>query len=140
MTSVANGPLDVNDPNYRSEKAALGCGRPFDDLDEIADYLSRLLGTVWWKRRFPRVAWVEVTKPAGTRAYAYTQGRTICLPRWAWHEAYVLHELAHVVAPEEGDHHGPAWRNIYLSLVQYKIGRWQADELRRWYAKFGLEL
>lgn len=140
MSSVIDGPMDVHDPSYMAEKAALGCGTPFADLDEVVDYLSQILGTAWWRRRFPRVAWVEVATAPNRRRYAYNHGRTIVLPGWAMHEAYVLHELAHVVAPDEEDHHGAAWRGIYTWLVATCMGQPQADELLRWYSHFGLDV
>ena len=58
------------------------------------------------------------------------------LPRWAWNELTVLHEVAHVVSP--GSAHGPLFARNFQFLVLNMLGGPAASELSLAYAAEGV--
>lgn len=119
---------------YEAE-ADVPLGHRFGGILEIAEYVSELMDTIWWQNAWPDVRCVYV-RESKAKTYAYTRGSTMFLPEWAWNEAYVLHELAHVIEPQT--EHGVPFRQTYIMLVEKRMGRDAARALRRSYREHGL--
>jgi hypothetical protein len=136
--------------------------RRYSHLDGVVRYLNRVvLPSQWWSRNAPRwhteaggTVWVSGAfrdkrfRRAGaasgnvgddrndTDLYLYLPGS------WAWTDACVLHELAHILT-EEGTYevqcHGYTYAGMRLAM-QRRFGlRGSATELHRLYDEFGVE-
>jgi len=116
---------------YRAERT-VPPDKFFNDIEEVREYVDKIVSSRWWKNRYPWVKKVFVEhRTRGCNALGYapslfcTAGR-ISLPRWAWNNITVLHELAHtVVIPRPTiASHGPEYCKTLLALVD----RWGPSE------------
>lgn len=118
----------------------------FTSLDGIQQYVNTLLAEQYMIRRHG--VWEVYVKPkshghATGACYRRTKPTdpgddmtrvlgSIRLPRWAWKEWTVLHELAHAINPRQsGGKHGRFWCRIYLDLVGHKMGRTHEQALKQ---------
>jgi len=116
----------------------------FRTLAEARAYAYEVVGSRWWRARWPHVAQVYVT---GSRlSYAHAERWPGCpagydgaiyLPRGLRSRMTVLHELAHLVQPYGSPDHGRAYRRTLIALVRRWLGREPArklrDALKRWH-------
>ncbi len=123
---------------YAAEEFLRSEGRRFSSLDEIQQYVDKLVGSAWWGRR-SNVRSIKVhPQRSNASAMAHPSRRTIHMPEWAWCESIVLHEVAHVwteraAAPEAIPSHGREFARNLLELVGRQMG---ADCRRRLKASF----
>ncbi|ONM46650.1 TIGR04338 family metallohydrolase [Nocardia donostiensis] len=106
--------------------------RRFASVESVAVYCRKVLALRWVAARWERAAVpVIVRARAGTTAahYEATDG-VLAVPlytggtAWALRELVVLHELAHHLDPDSGEHaaHGPEFCTRYVDLVEGVIG------------------
>ena len=123
---------------YKSEHA-LGLGKKFYSVKGIQDYVSHFVNSQWWRKRF-NIEYVLVTSIRRSSNYAYSmialpKVGTIWIPKDMFRELVILHELAHLVVPEDEPMHGKIFAGTYLKLVQKKMGKEKRDQLLRQYEK-----
>ena len=91
-----------------------------------------MLGSAWWKTRYPRVATIYVKDGRGrSRACASPANKYIKMPKWSRHEIFVLHEVAHIVQPLNTAWHGREFAQTFLDLVQRFMGKSECDALKK---------
>lgn len=107
--------------------------RQFDTIEQCQDYVNEVCSTAYFKRRFGDFEVTAVYKMSGSALGARqsnTRGK-IWLPRWAFREWVILHELSHCLTPEaSGGGHGRRWCRTYLDLVGFHLGRLWEKRLR----------
>jgi hypothetical protein len=128
--------------------------RHFQSLDQVVSWMNRsVLRSDWWQQLRP--LWVQDTvEVAGTTApYWKKRGKnygtvtwdrhgtcTLWLPRWAWTDMTVFHELAHVTTLSALSCHGPEFAASRLA-AQYECGlRGSGEALDREYGEYGVEV
>jgi hypothetical protein len=107
-------------------------GLVWDSLVAAQAYLDGLLASPWWPMHFPSVRCVVLFDgDHGQLAQGHkgVHGGAIQLPRWAWTQRMLLHELTHIASPPATVGHGPAFAGIYLLLVQHWMGEHVAAQL-----------
>ncbi len=117
---------------YAAESESLGgYGRRFADVREIQAYLDELAGSAWWLDRWPSIGRVVVERFSSRRwaGVARTQELRIAVAYGAATEDVVLHELAHIVTPDE--EHSPVFCHALLMLVRERMGFFAWVELER---------
>lgn len=124
---------------YDAENEAIRhTGRSFGSIEEIQSYVDRLVGSAWWGRRYSDRRIVVQSKHHGTATANYT-GSRINLPRWAWTEDVVLHEIAHIATNRQWGTqipaHGRHFAKVYLELVRHKMGKDAGARLKAAFAK-----
>lgn len=124
-------------------------GRVFSSQAEIERWLQdEVTETEWWLDRYPGVWRIEcptVTRRAGEGSvghfYPDTQSGVIEMHQAHWCAKYVLHEIAHVVAAEQGStSHCPIFAREYLALVREFGGFMMWAELRLAFEAVGIEV
>lgn len=106
---------------YEAEEAALaGCGRVFRGPAEAQRYVETLTDSDWWADRWPQVERIVVGRSRSRRLAGYARPGAAEVRLAVWHEAVLLHELAHVVGP--GDEHDNAFVAALLALVRRQMG------------------
>lgn len=132
---------------YRAERTAhkyLKIGRRLSGIKEARTYVAAILRTRWWNNR-SRVHEVRVIATHSSYGDAkawdeninYRRVGFIVLPRWAYMEITVLHELAHLMPG--GDDHGPGFVWNMCELVARFVGRKEAKMLRLAFEAAGVE-
>lgn len=117
---------------YAAESETLGgAGRRFADVREIQAYLDELVGSDWWLDRWPSIDRVVVERFSSSRwaGVAQAKHRAIAIAYGSATLDVVLHELAHVVTPDE--EHGPIFCHALLMLVRERMGFYAWVELDR---------
>lgn len=117
---------------YAAEGVALGgWGRRFRDVREIQAYLDEVTGSDWWIDRWPAISRVVAERFRSQRwaGVASARHQRIAVAYGSAREAVVLHELAHIVAPDA--EHGPAFCEALLALVRERMGFYAWVELDR---------
>ena len=106
--------------------------RRFSNLTEMHYWVQSLLSSNWWKKEFPHITEIYLfPKERGdacTYLYYNLARADVHLPRWAYNELIVLHELAHCVSDKRADH-GPSWVRNFIHLVGRACGRDERDRL-----------
>lgn len=107
---------------------------------EVQVWVDKLLGSAWWKRRYPGLpaGSIEITSGAGYRnavAHYSWHGRSISLPLWARKDWVVCHELAHhatglVYGDDAIPAHGREFARVYVDLVSHVMGKAAGDALK----------
>lgn len=124
---------------YRAESVIIsGAEERFRQVADIQSYVDRLVGSAWFRRRWPRVGKVEVRPGYGARR-ALATFNIIKLPLWSRSQAVILHELAHVCVNYtdgfEYPAHGREFCSTFLALVRHELGdeAWRSlkDSFRR---------
>lgn len=118
---------------YRAEQMCVGwqAGRRFDTVDDVQAYVNRILSHAYVQRHFVKAKYgIEVRPGHGMRrghAYRYA----MALPKFARHEMYILHEMAHCLADRfDEESHGWKFCDRYLKLVTHVMGREAGDSLK----------
>ncbi len=132
---------------YRAESPI--APSPLPGLDACANFIDRVVGSLWWAQRFPHHAHDTVPRlrPGnGARQAFFRPGDprfddgdpTITLPRRYRTKGVVLHELAHWALWDEPllPHHGSTFARLHLDLTEEFIGAPRAAELE---ARYGEE-
>jgi len=94
-------------------------------LEEIKDYCQKLIGSAWFKKKWPQVKDVYIGDGRSRRsACASLQGNTanIKLPKNTRAKLVVLHELSHACDISNAAWHGRPFCRIYLELIKHEIG------------------
>lgn len=114
---------------YAAEaKFKTGLDPQFKRVDQVEAYLAKIMSTTWWKNRFPDVDRIRVKDGRGTRiARGHTEKRYVSLPMWARNRHVILHEVAHVVTPDEFAPHGREYAQNYYDLLLRFCGPEDAD-------------
>lgn len=114
----------------------------FKSLEEAEEFIRKVLGSRWRKKRFPHCAILTVTKH---HAYRATGGATnINLPAsWSWTKPTALHETAHYLLRQSHDFyrratHGREYCGLMLELVRRFMGSEAGKRLRSEYVKRGI--
>lgn len=108
-------------------------GGVFTSLDEIHHWLTRIFSTRWFRNRYPGVDGFRVHHGGGSSAARGGAIDGIChlyLPRWSRRKFFVLHELAHGLADDDWDGHGPNYCSEYLRLINRFLGSEARNELK----------
>jgi len=114
---------------YRAERSTAAFQRrPFTTMVEVWAYLERIERDRWFRRHFGRWRFRAHDGRGRRRGAANTTG-WLTLPRFARHPQYILHEVAHCVAPA-GCQHDYRYAAVYLKLVRHFLGAEAHAELR----------
>lgn len=118
----------------------------FPDVKAAERYINKLRNSAWAKRRWPKFQWQgPVSVQTGHGCNCSTSGNRITLSRWGYTYGVVLHELAHAIIARErrlypgAAYHGREFCAVYLQLVQHKLGKPAADELRARFKAWGVK-
>lgn len=122
---------------YKSDKALLAIAKPLPHLDDVTRYVRRIAKMKRVSEAFPRSqldTWFpEIGDGRGRRSACGWSGG-ISMPIFARNEAYVIHELAHVICQRQYGWriagHGWQFCAIYLQLTLYAMGREAHDVLK----------
>lgn len=130
---------------YRAEDASgiKTCQqKTFPSIEACQQYVDSLTTKSYFKRRFGVVMITAIYRPVGHAMGCRineTKGK-IWLPRWAWAEWVILHEMAHAInPPAAGSAHGRRWCKIYLELVKENMGQEWSTRLRETFVKYGVK-
>jgi putative metallohydrolase (TIGR04338 family) len=106
-------------------------GRRFRTCGDIADWLTYIFGTRWFRNRYRLYRRFAVHDGRGdSMARGWSDDDFVChlsIVRALRCELFVLHELAHALA---FDSHGPEFCSTYLKLVRRFMGREVFENLR----------
>lgn len=107
----------------------------FESVQEVEQYVNRILRSQWWKKNCQGwlIREVRVKDGRGTTnasAHRSRYGCYINIPRWARNELVVLHELAHIACSNEHAPHGREFSRMFLSMVKRWMGREAWEVLR----------
>ena len=136
-----------------------------ETVPEIQDWVDKITSSMWWSKYKIKILAAEpvfcvcfenavkhigpeklspkcftrsitVTDGRGTRAaYGYPSQKRISLPKWARSKIVILHEVAHIISPEEPAH-GRGFCRLLCDMVQRFIGKQEADTLRGSFKKY----
>lgn len=121
--------------------------RTFKSLEEIHQWIVKISNRKWFQKRFLyfkiNIRNLKIHKGrVDGRAYWRVRDGNVVLPKWAWNEIVVLHELAHGLNINAKPHHGNRFCRVFLCLVKHVIGQKEAKYLRRCFrfkkAKFSM--
>jgi putative metallohydrolase (TIGR04338 family) len=125
---------------YRSEQRhSLWRGsRPYS-IEEVDDFVKKLVISQWFQRRWPAVYDITVLDGRGRRSPAGNPyERYIKMPVWSRFPLLILHEVAHVIAPLGGAWHGWEFASTYLELVNHVLGVEAAGEMKSLFRSTGV--
>ncbi len=115
----------------------------FETVAEMQAFVDDVLGSAWFRRRWPQVArrGIEVRDGRGRgRACAQVIWGTLVIkmPVWSRSRAIVLHEISHHCADEvhgitDVAAHGWQFAATLLELVAHEMGAMWGDELKKSY-------
>lgn len=102
-------------------------GVQFTSIEEMQTYTDKLTNSAWWKRRYPGRRFIIEPQRSNCSAMARGDGYTISMPKWAWNEMILLHEIAHHAKDRMYGHrgsapHGREFAKTFLELVRHKMG------------------
>ncbi|MFD5175561.1 TIGR04338 family metallohydrolase [Nocardia sp. NPDC058379] len=121
--------------------------RRFASVESVQSYADKVLALNWVRAQWDRAGVpVRVRARAGASAAHYEPAHAVlAVPlhtgatAWALRELVVLHELAHHLAPVEGEApHGPEFCTRYAELVEGVIGPEAALLVRATFAGCGV--
>lgn len=117
-----------------------------NNIHDIQAWVDEIVASQWWNCHPVRVSRVLVKdgrgrKNGGARRTWNGTGE-IMLPRALRHKSDILHELAHLLVPNNVQSHGREFIVAWLQLVDLWVGTLEGDALR-WHltrngAKWGL--
>lgn len=108
---------------YSAERTAFGqeyWNDPTDweTLTGVRRFVEEVTRSRWWQSRGgPSEVEVRAGRKGQGRGRAHPDRGMISLPRMAWRRWYVVHELAHLIAPRRAAWHGPEFCRIYLAML-----------------------
>lgn len=105
---------------YRAERE-LPEGNYFPQITELQNYVDRIVLSRWFEKHYPSINAILVKDGRGrcsacgynNRAFGY-----IKMPKWSRREIFILHEIAHVVTPEQYANHGREFVKNYIALIE----------------------
>lgn len=114
---------------------------PFATDEDVVDYFDHVVGSVWFRNRWPRIAAKppEVKFSNHQHAWANWTENRIYFPTWSRNDVHVLHELSHFCGRDTKENHGPRFRAAYLQLVTRWIGADAGRCLRHGLIAVGLD-
>lgn len=113
---------------YRAQDCIKHQGVQFTSIEEMQTYTDKLTNSAWWKRRFPGRRIEIEGQRSNASAIARGDGYTISMPKWAWSEMILLHEIAHHATDRRHGRtariapHGREFARTFLELVRHKMG------------------
>lgn len=112
---------------YDAQDCLTHQGRQFTSIEEMQIYADKLTNSAWWKRRYPGRRIIIEPQRNNCSALARGDGYTISMPKWAWNEMILLHEIAHHAKDRRYGHrgtaaHGREFAKTMLELVRHKMG------------------
>lgn len=119
---------------YDAERV-LPKGRIFSSIEEMQSYVDRLVRSAWFGKQCHAKEITILLGRSGTAATASDYGSRIKMPKWAWNEHILLHEVAHLMANRiyglgvAG--HGREYARTYVILVQHMMGKEAGDLLKK---------
>lgn len=121
---------------YRAERLALNSHPCFKDIEECQEYVNSITRTQFWRTlcdKFGRTKLREVKVDYKIHGKATGSWSTIYLPKWAWSQSVILHELSHCVTTLCEPWHGREFAACFLLLVQRFLGQ---EEYKRLQSEF----
>jgi len=106
---------------YAAEDSLGQMGQEFSRIKDAQRYVDEVCASAWWRQRFARLGAVEV-RGNGEARDAYAKNGKVHLPRWGRKQAVVLHEMAHLVQPDNSKPHGPEYLRLYCDMVGEFMG------------------
>lgn len=99
-------------------------GGSFGSIGEASEFINQVTRSVWWQSNHPNLE-ISLTS-GGDRDFAFTTAPAngfalMSLPVWAWRRSSVLHELAHVLSPEDREH-GAHFTAHFRELIEQFLG------------------
>lgn len=115
---------------YAAEKEFKNGPHPeYRKVAQIEEFIAEMIATKWWQARYPHITRIRVKDGRGTRiARGSSQTWQISLPLWARTREIILHEVAHVLTPDELPAHGREYAQIYYDLLLQFCGPETADK------------
>lgn len=111
---------------YDAQEPIYSIGIQFTSIEQMQAYTDKLTGSAWWKRRYPGRRIVIEPQRNNCSAMARGNGYVISMPKWAWNEAILLHEIAHHATTRafgrQAAAHGREFAKVMLELVRHKMG------------------
>lgn len=126
---------------YLAEAQVRPYGLIFADMTQVLDYSSRVVNSEWWETHSNYRGLVTVVHRENRRGFATYKTGLIKLPRHAWHEVYVLHELAHLAHGVPHWHeagHGPRYVETMHAMIIEFMGVNPAAVHRRACSAYGV--
>jgi putative metallohydrolase (TIGR04338 family) len=97
--------------------------RDFDSLDEIRQYVEKVLRSTWIVKRFGHLKMPTIVMTSDRSAYCRKADQTLNFPKWSWDQVVVLHEISHWIHPTGyGTPHGRFFARTFLELTGHEIG------------------
>jgi putative metallohydrolase (TIGR04338 family) len=129
LDSVARN--DVATFDFYGSSLLIPLERKFGDLESVQRYVDYVLALDWVKEAWPTRAARRITvrsRKSNHRAHYEEWTATLAIrshkpgePSHGMREFYVLHEIAHHLAPR-GTSHGPEFAGVMLRLVTEIVG------------------
>ncbi len=118
---------------YRAEASvSAGIGRRLARWVDVERFVESVVTRPEWADAEPALP-LEITIERRSRSARYAAAHaptaTIWIPDGQWEVLTILHELAHLVAPDR-EPHGPRYVGALLWLVRWSVGIAAAAELR----------
>jgi putative metallohydrolase (TIGR04338 family) len=112
-------------------------------IEEVRLFVASVITSREWtrfggSRGLAAVLEVRPGRSNQHRGRAHPEKGFISLPPWTWRDWYVLHELAHMLAPLDVAWHGREFCNFYLALLERFGSPGQARLLRAVFAGRGV--
>lgn len=107
----------------------------FDTINDCQEYINNIVGRKWFIDQFGKKFKVKLFKSDNDNAQSYYYTREIYLPKWAFSEIVILHELCHLITPPPHAPHGALWAKNYLNFIEHKLGH---DQMSLMQEKFNL--
>lgn len=116
--------------------------REFHSIPECQQYVDHMCSTSYFKRRFGEFDVIVVPKSSGAALgsrYSPVKGK-IYLPRWAYREWVIIHEVSHCLTPHaSGGGHGRRWCRTYMDLIGHCLDRSWETKLRKSFMAYGVK-
>ena len=135
----------MKDPQVRNlrdaEAIAMGYERALTCMEDVRRFAGRVARSRWWAEQ-GGPSLVEVFyefKLDYAQAVKTGDYGDLWLPRWAWNEPTVLHELAHLVV-WRGQNHGPTYAGRRLEIEEEFGSKRGAKRLRAEFERRGVRV
>jgi hypothetical protein len=123
-------------------------GRRLPLLPDCTQFADRVVGTLWWRARFPTLGLAEIPRlrPGYGARHAFFRldedGPTITLPRRYRTPGVVLHELCHWALAADADlpNHGRTFARLLLDATDEFGGGRRGEALAAAYSQHGVRV
>jgi putative metallohydrolase (TIGR04338 family) len=115
--------------------------RDFQSIDEIQEWVNLIVASPEWQS-IPSAPLTITVRDNGDRneSFCATEEREIWIGQPMFRRDVVLHELAHLLTPENAPDHGFHFRVNYVFLLGEFLGNAFAARLRRSFERAGLKI